>query len=101
MCITFQMVFFVCVPNRKMLRAQKIGGIKLGPNLFLKDVFYIPEFYCNLISIGQLGHDLHCCITFFSNICISQDLASKRPIGVGELRNRVYHLRSVLHSQPL
>ena len=59
----------------------------------LKEVLHTPTFTCNLISTWQLTRDENCTITFGGNCCIIHDHSSKKPIGVGEVRNWVYYLK--------
>lgn len=51
----------------------------------LKDVLYVPEIACNLISIGKLVSDSNCSLTFCSTSRVLQDQTLKRVIRVGEL----------------
>lgn len=43
----------VKLPNGNMTAAQCAGIVKLNDSLILRDVFYIPEFSFNLISISS------------------------------------------------
>lgn len=44
----------VKLPNGNMTAAQCAGIVKLNDSLILRDVFYIPEFSFNLISISSI-----------------------------------------------
>uniref|UniRef100_A0A2N9EIP0 Reverse transcriptase Ty1/copia-type domain-containing protein n=1 Tax=Fagus sylvatica TaxID=28930 RepID=A0A2N9EIP0_FAGSY len=61
----------VNLPNGSSLPISNIGQATLSPNIFLDKVFYIPGFTCNLLS----------------------DLASRKLIGTGEMRNGIYYLK--------
>ncbi|KAF9672242.1 hypothetical protein SADUNF_Sadunf11G0020600 [Salix dunnii] len=41
----------------------------------------LPTLAFNLIYAGKLTKDLNCCILFFSDYCISQDLMTKKILG--------------------
>ncbi|PKH48991.1 hypothetical protein CRG98_050339, partial [Punica granatum] len=80
----------IWVPDGRSVLAKMVGDVRLGPNFILKNVFYVPEFTCNLISVGKLTRDLNCSVMFFSDFCVIQDLAVRRPIGVARLRGGLY-----------
>ncbi|KAL6348342.1 hypothetical protein AAG906_005643 [Vitis piasezkii] len=45
------------------------------------DVLCVPSFNLNLISASKLAKDQNCCIIFFPDYCILQDLVSGKMIG--------------------
>ncbi|XP_074299397.1 uncharacterized protein LOC141630486 [Silene latifolia] len=82
----------LALPNGKFSKATKEGTVLLGGNLQLKHVLFVPDFNCNLVSIYQLSKDLDCEIKFTNNICVIQDRISKKTIGTGEQKGRLYLL---------
>lgn len=48
----------VVLLNSTSLQATKTGQILLQPNLILTDVFYIPNFNLNLISVHKLARTI-------------------------------------------
>ncbi|XP_074292009.1 uncharacterized protein LOC141618841 [Silene latifolia] len=89
----------VALPNRKFSKATKEGIVLLGGNLRLKDVLFVPDFNCNLVSIYQLSKDLDCEIKFTNNTCVIQDRISKKTIGTGEQKGRLYLLEGELRRE--
>ena len=76
------------LPNGETTLATKKGLVHLNSQIVLKDVLYVPQFCCNLISIAQLIDDSFCSVTFIKKLCVIQDLTTRSLIGVGEPRRR-------------
>jgi len=81
----------ICLPNGAHTLAEKQGTLALGENVSLKEVLYVPELNCNLLSVAKLCKDLKCAVTFVSESCVLQDRTSRTLIGVGEQRDGVYY----------
>ncbi|KAA8515426.1 hypothetical protein F0562_018963 [Nyssa sinensis] len=84
----------VGLPNGAKIIATKHGKARAGENIILQDVLFVPSLRCNLISVGQLMRELNCIVTFSPNLCVIQDRSMKNLIGVGELEDGVYYLRT-------
>ncbi|CAO2817801.1 unnamed protein product [Amaranthus hypochondriacus] len=69
------------------------GDVKLCSNIVLRNVFYVPDLQCNLISVTQLTDDMSCVLLFTKSFCVIQDLHLKTLIGVGERRDGLYYFR--------
>jgi hypothetical protein len=82
--------FYITVPTGEAVLIERIGNLNLDEHIKLVNVLIVPKFSCNLISIHKLTHDLKCVVTYHSNSCVIQDLATRRGIGSGSLRNGVY-----------
>jgi len=67
--------------------------VNVGENLVLKEVLYTPTFTCNLISAQRLAETKNCVVTYGADFCVMQDLASKKLIGTGDMRNGVYYFK--------
>jgi len=50
----------------------------------LKNVLYVPNLNCNLISISKLCKQLNCVMTYFDEFCVIQDRTSRTLIGAGD-----------------
>jgi hypothetical protein len=85
----------VGLPNGHTATSNKEGTIKLTDGLKLKNVLYVPELNCNLISISQLSDESNCNVQFTTNLCAIQDRTSKMLIGAGERRDGLYFFREV------
>ncbi|KAA8545399.1 hypothetical protein F0562_020183 [Nyssa sinensis] len=82
------------LPNGAQIIATKHRKARVGENIILQNVLFVPSLRCNLISVGQLMRELNCVVTFSPNLCVIQDRSTKNLIGVGELEDGVYYLRT-------
>jgi hypothetical protein len=82
------------MPNGSIATASIVGLVVFPSGFQLQNVFYIPEFTCNLISVSRLLNCNNYKLTFFSNLCHIQDLTSLRMIGLADLHNGLYLLRT-------
>ncbi|CAH9103441.1 unnamed protein product [Cuscuta europaea] len=82
----------VKIPNGDSTSVQAMGSLRLSNGFHLQRVLYIPKFHCNLLSVNRLISDLNCEITFINDLCILQELPSKKLIGVGQCRDGLYYL---------
>ncbi|KAL2931658.1 Retrovirus-related Pol polyprotein from transposon RE1 [Bienertia sinuspersici] len=85
----------VGLPNGHNAMATLIGSISLSPMLTLKNVLYVPELHCNLISVSQLIDSSNCLVHFTNTLCAIQDQHSRMLIGTGERRDGLYYFRDV------
>ena len=46
--------FHVTLPNNQVIDATLIGSVTLNPLITLHNVFFFPNFQCNLLSINKL-----------------------------------------------
>ncbi|XP_019170537.1 PREDICTED: uncharacterized protein LOC109166102 [Ipomoea nil] len=84
--------FPVTIPNGDKVAVRSIGGTKLPNGMQINRVLNIPDFKCNLVSVGRLTKDFDCALTFFSDFCIMQDLPSRKLIGVGRMHGGLYYM---------
>lgn len=68
------------------------GTIIPTPLLPLSSVLHLPNLSFNLISVSQLTRNLNCCISFFPDHCLFQDLTTKKIIGRGHESGGLYIL---------
>ena len=62
----------ISLPNGQTTKVYITGSVKLSPSLTIHNVFYIPTFTYNLISISQLLHMTLFSVTFTHNKFIFQ-----------------------------
>jgi GAG-pre-integrase domain len=55
----------------------------------------VPCLSCNLISLSKLIKDNKCFVTFIDALCVVQDLTSRMPIDLGEMRDEIYFYHSI------
>nr|XP_043625974.1 uncharacterized protein LOC122597447 [Erigeron canadensis] len=91
----------IFLPNGQTTLVTIIGSVTINDNITLHDVFYVPSFTYNLMSISKFLKP-HTSITFTYNSCIFQD--HDKQIAQGILCNGLYLLStddssSKVHSQ--
>lgn len=68
-----------------------IGDITLHSNLILDNVFYVPTFHYNLLSIPKITNDSHCSVLFSSSSCLLQDPTLKEGMEIGRLNAGLFN----------
>ncbi|KAG6718014.1 hypothetical protein I3842_04G129500 [Carya illinoinensis] len=84
---------FVKLPNGFSAPVTHVGSVRLLPQLVLHNVLCIPPFHFNLLSVSQLTKSSPCCINFFHDSCIIQDLIHWEMIGKGKAKEGLYLLQ--------
>lgn len=84
----------VTTSNGHMVPVRAMGSVSFPHGLSLKHVLVVPEFKFKLLSISQLSRDLNCAVTFWMDVCLIQEMPSKKLIGVGRLHDGLYYLDS-------
>ena len=82
----------VALPNGERVDVKLTGETKINEQISLKNVLYLPDFNCNLVSISKLARELNCSVVFLPHGCFVQDLTTKRVIAAGELKGNLYYL---------
>ncbi|KAJ0833902.1 putative transcription factor interactor and regulator CCHC(Zn) family [Helianthus annuus] len=70
-------------PNGTNVKVLKIGNVKLTNHIVLKDVFYVPEYHVNLLSVHRLARDNDIKVVFNEDSCVLQDFKSKKVLVTG------------------
>ncbi|KAG5534863.1 hypothetical protein RHGRI_022851 [Rhododendron griersonianum] len=68
------------------------GSITLTKNLNLDSVLVVPSLNYNLLSVAQITCALQCIVIFWPNLCVFKDIQTRRTIGYGTRRGKLYHL---------
>ncbi|KAH1055756.1 hypothetical protein J1N35_033821 [Gossypium stocksii] len=68
------------------------GTVVLNELIALKNVHFVPNLACNLISVSKLSIDLHCSVIFNDLDYTLQALNSKKMISKASLQNGLYIL---------
>ncbi|KAF5465285.1 hypothetical protein F2P56_015305 [Juglans regia] len=90
--ITANISHSVRLPNGTNVPVTHTGTVQLTHSILLTEVLCVPSFKFNLISTKKLAATLTCCLVFFSDFCLIQDLLFWTTIGKGEVRNGLYYL---------
>nr|GEY45883.1 ribonuclease H-like domain-containing protein [Tanacetum cinerariifolium] len=62
---------------------QKVRNLILSDKIILSDVFYVPEYTVNLLSVHKLARDSKLFIGFDEHKCYIQDLQLQKTLGTG------------------
>ena len=55
----------VTLPNGNKVQIDSIGSTNFGSDFSLSNVFHVPSFCVNLLSVSKMTKSLNCSITFF------------------------------------
>ncbi|KAK2968669.1 hypothetical protein RJ640_004028 [Escallonia rubra] len=77
--------------NNRGDRGDRGGGDRGGHNGGTSEII-LPSLAFNLMSVSRLTKDLNCCISFFPDHCLFQDLMTKQTIGKGHVSDGLYIL---------
>ena len=78
-----------------MTMSASLGEMVVSDRLSLKEVLYVPDLNCSLISVSKLLKHMNCFALFTDAICLLQDRSTKTMIGAGEERDGVYYFKDV------
>lgn len=84
----------VAHPNGSSARINKIGNLQLSNALTLFDVFVIPDFSVNLLSVHKVCRDSKCKVVFDEYSCVVQDSQSKGTVETGNESGGLYYISS-------
>lgn len=82
----------VKLPNGHFSLAKYAGTVTFSPGFCVSEVFHVPDFSLNLLSVTKLCASLNCIITFTAFECLIQEQKTKRMIGLPERHEGLYHL---------
>ena len=80
----------ITIPDGRQVAIKHIGYVLLPGNITLRNVFHVPDFHYNLISIHKLCLDLKCDITFSASSCMIQGPHLTLPQVLGNLHQGLY-----------
>jgi len=83
---------FVTLPDGTSKPVKKIGQASLTPSLTLHNVLHILDFKFNLLSVSQIVTHNNIYVIFFPDICVFQDLTTKRIVAVAPKQGGLYRL---------
>jgi hypothetical protein len=67
-------------------------SISLTKNLDLDSVLVVPSLNHNLLSVAQITLALNCVVIFWPNLCIFKDIRTRKTIGYGTRKGKLYYL---------
>lgn len=61
------------------------GAVQPISSSTLSSVLYLPSLVFNLIYVSRITRDLNCCISFYTDHCLFQDLMSRNRLFVNDM----------------
>ena len=61
-------------------------------NLNLDYVLVVPSLNHNLLYVAQITLPLNCVVIFWPNLCVFKDIQTRKTIGYGTRRGKLYYL---------
>ena len=68
------------------------GSVILSNTLTLDTVLVVPSLEYNLLSVSQITSTLTCTVTFWPSFCVFQDILTRKILGYGVRRGKLYYL---------
>jgi len=68
------------------------GSLSLINNLNLDSVLVVPSLDCNLLSVSQITIIISCVVMFWPDYCVFKDIQTRKTIGYGTRREKLYYL---------
>lgn len=70
----------ICLHDGSVCTPELCGTMFISPHILLEQVYFVPEFKINLISMGCLVKSSGLCAQFLADKWIIQDLSSKKTV---------------------
>ncbi|GKC63699.1 retrovirus-related pol polyprotein from transposon TNT 1-94 [Tanacetum coccineum] len=86
----------VHLPDERSKTVTIVGQVQLTPSLILTDVFYVPDFQLNLLSVGKFIKTKQLAAHFYLNNFMFQDLTTKQIVVVGKGSQCLYIFKPTL-----
>lgn len=80
------------LPNGATAHISHIGDTKLSCGLILQNIFFVPQFTHNLLSVTKLTKDNKCDVLFGERKCLVVNSESKMIVCAWQLRKNLYYL---------
>ena len=68
------------------------GSIILSNTLTLDTVLVVPSLEYKIFSVSQITSTLACTVTFWPSFCVFQDILTRKILGYGVRRGKLYYL---------
>nr|XP_016464387.1 PREDICTED: uncharacterized protein LOC107787345 [Nicotiana tabacum] len=82
----------IFMPNGDISYVTHTGASTISEGNTITNVFYVPSFKFNLLSVSRLTKELQCSTTFFPDFCIFQELFSGKVRVIGREDDGLYIL---------
>lgn len=86
----------VYLPDGSSCSPMFSGSVKITPRITLHNVYLIPNFTVNLISVSTLLNCNDLSLIFYPHVCVIQDLSSSEEVGKAHQKGNLYFLYSTI-----
>jgi len=83
---------FISTANGSTSPTAGEGSVILSKTLALNSVLVVLSLEYNLLSVGQITYALNCTVTFWPSFCVFQDILTRKILGYGVKRDKLYYL---------
>ena len=83
---------FVSIVNGTLTPVIGEGSLTLTDTLNLDFVLVVPSLDYNLLSVSQITLTLSCVVMFWPNFCVFKDIKTRKTIGCGIRKEKLYYL---------
>ncbi|KAJ9542397.1 hypothetical protein OSB04_028903 [Centaurea solstitialis] len=90
--LTYTSRKFVTIANGTSTPVMGKGTSNLSVKMNLNSVLVVPSLDYNLLSVSQITTNLNCVVLFWADCCVSKDIPTKKTIGYGVRRGKLYYL---------
>ena len=84
--------YIISSANGTSLSVNGEGSVIFTENISLDSVLVVPTLNYNLLSVAQITLALQCIIIFWPNLCVFKDIRTRKTIGYGTKRGKLYYL---------
>ncbi|KAL2243773.1 UNVERIFIED_CONTAM: Retrovirus-related Pol polyprotein from transposon TNT 1-94 [Sesamum indicum] len=84
---------FIHLPDGSKSAVTYVGSVQLSDKITLHNVFFVPQFSVNLISVSQLCTHTSFQLLFTKESCFLQDQDSKKSLAIAHLFKNLYIFR--------
>lgn len=86
--------FHVRIADGSLSRVAGTGFVEVSKYLTLKEVLFVPNLNCNLLSMHKFTLDNNCKANIYPHVCEFQDLVSGKMIGSARSQDGLYYLQA-------
>lgn len=88
--LKYVLSYTIGLPNGSQSISKEKRTVVFDDQFSLKNVLFVPDLRCNLISVSQLIAESDWVMQIANKGCVLQDRITKNLTGAGELRNGLY-----------
>ena len=85
------------LPNNTIVQVISVWIIGISPDVKLQNVFYVPTFNVNLLSVERITREINYFVTFYPTFCVFMTYPWRRWLDkVGSKEESIFSLKVLL-----